>query len=114
MSASKRKGTRGENLVVEYLRNNGFPLAERRALGGTNDRGDVTGIGPLIIEVKNVQKVDLSGWMDEVEVERLNANADFGFAVALRRLKPAPAAYAIMDLESLVMLLRDAGYGEPR
>jgi hypothetical protein len=37
MSASRRKGTAWESRVVEYLKEHGFPYAERRALCGTSD-----------------------------------------------------------------------------
>lgn len=110
MNASKRKGTRGENLVVEFLQGHGFPDVERRALSGTNDKGDVAGIPGVVIEVKNTQKMLLAKWLDEVEVERQNADALIGAVVASRRLKPPGEWYVIMDLDTLTVLLKEAGY----
>ena len=50
---SKDTGTNAETAVATYLRSTGyFPNAERRALAGAYDRGDLTGIGDLVIEVK--------------------------------------------------------------
>lgn len=47
MSASKRKGTSFETAVVGYLRDeHGLPV-ERRALRGTRDCGDITGLPRL-------------------------------------------------------------------
>ena len=76
---SKRKGTDGENLVVEYLRGQGFDACERRALAGKNDRGDVAGLHSTVVEVKAiVDRIDLSGWLKELAVEMHNDNARFG------------------------------------
>ena len=44
MSASKSKGTAWETAIVRFLKDRGWPNAERRALGGANDRGDIAGV----------------------------------------------------------------------
>jgi hypothetical protein len=69
MSASKAKGTAAETAVVRFLQANGYPHAERRALAGAQDRGDVAGIPGLIIEVKNADKMELGMWMNELARE---------------------------------------------
>ena len=69
MSASKAKGTAGETSVVRFLQANGYPHAERRALAGAQDRGDVAGIPGLCIEVKNAAAMKLAQWVDEAERE---------------------------------------------
>lgn len=78
MSKQRAKGTRGENLVVDALQRAGFVHAERRALNGINDKGDITGIPGLCLEVKfhDSYAGKLGGWVDEAEVERINAKAD--------------------------------------
>ena len=43
MSKAKAKGTAAETALVKYLRDHGFPGAERRAMTGEFDQGDVTG-----------------------------------------------------------------------
>ena len=48
MSKQRQKGTLHETNVVAFLRDNGFPYAERRALNGQFDKGDITGCGPLV------------------------------------------------------------------
>jgi hypothetical protein len=115
MSRSKDKGTWAETKTVEYLRVHGFPTAERRALAGTNDLGDIlTGPG-LAWEVKNRARYAIPEWMVETENERTNANADFGILV----VKPAGVGekhvgdwWCLLSLEQLTRLLRSAGYGD--
>jgi Holliday junction resolvase len=110
-SKNKAKGTAFETLVVNYLRDHGFPHAERRALAGTHDLGDIlTGPG-LVWECKNHQTLKLSEWIEEARKEKENANATHGFVIAKRRGKgDAGEQYAIMTLETLTELLREAGY----
>lgn len=112
MSKQRAKGTAAETAVVRYLNDHGFPYAERRALHGTNDKGDVTGLGPVVLEVKNHTAFDLAGWVRELETEIRNANAETGAVVAKRRgTTDAAAWYAILPFGDLVQLLIDAGYG---
>jgi len=112
MSKNRQKGTAFETQVVEALKANGFPYAERRALHGTADKGDITGTGPLVWECKNHKELKLSEWLTETEQERLNAVADHGILVVKRRGKgDALKSYAVMELGQLINLLREAGYG---
>ena len=88
MSRSKNVGTAAETAVVTYLRNHGFPHAERRALAGTHDLGDITGTPGIVWEIKSIinGRGAYPSWMRETETERLNAgNADLGILV----VKPA-------------------------
>lgn len=107
MSASKRKGTAFETAVVTYLREHGFPTAERRALAGTLDRGDIAGIPDVAIECKAVQAITLAAFVDETERERRNADATYGITVIKRRQKSIGDAYAVMPLKKLVELLHE-------
>lgn len=111
MSRQRQKGTAFETLIVDYLRDHGFPYAERRALHGTNDKGDITGTGPLVWECKNHKTLALSEWMRETEIERDNATADVGVLVVKRRgYGQAADQYAVLPLAVLVALLKTAGY----
>lgn len=111
MSASKRRGTGWETAVVRYLCDSGVLHAERRALAGTKDRGDVAGIPGIVVECKNEKAVSLAGWLDEANVERDNDGADAGFVWFKRRGKTSPGdAYVLMDGATLVRLLAAAGY----
>jgi hypothetical protein len=112
MSKGRGKGTTFETLIVRYLQSQGWVHAERRALHGSVDKGDITGTGPLVWECKNHKTLDLSGWLKQTEQERTNANADHGILVVKRRSYGDPAEqYAVMRLQDLVNLLKQAGYG---
>lgn len=103
MSKQRAKGTSAETAVVRYLQDNGFIHAERRALHGINDKGDITGIPGVVIEVKNHAKLTLAEWVKELQQEMVNANADFGFVVAKKKGTTNPAEwYAVMPLEILL------------
>lgn len=111
MSASKAKGSRWETAIVTYLRDNGVPHAERRALAGSTDRGDITGIPGVVVEAKNAKTTTLGTWVDEAEVERVNDRADVGVVWHHRRGKGSPAdGYVTMTGATLVRLLKAAGY----
>ena len=117
MSKAKAKGTIAESALVKYLQANGFPLAERRALTGQFDQGDVTGTPCLAWEVKNHKSYKFPEWIKETEVERINAKADYGILV----VKPNGVGvarpedfWAIMPLSFIVDLLREAGYGDAK
>lgn len=87
MNRSKKKGTEAESAVVRYLRTVGWPGAERRALAGHDDLGDVVGCPGLVWEVKahkQYSDLDVAAWMGETETERVNAGADFGVLVVRR------------------------------
>lgn len=78
----KAKGTSAESLVVQYLCANGWPWAERRALAGAADMGDVSGCPGLVWEVKYAgSKIRMAEWVSETIVEQRNANADHGILV---------------------------------
>lgn len=93
---SKKIGTAAESAVVTYLRGNGFHGAERRALAGAFDLGDVTGLGPICVEVKagaaaaTASDGQVIDWLVETEVERQNSNSDYGLLV-MRRSGYGPA-----------------------
>lgn len=111
MSASRRKGTAFESALVSFLADHGWPHAERRALHGCDDRGDVAGTGPLLVwEAKACRAIDLAGFMDETEAERRNAGAEVGVLVVKRRQKSTGQAYAVVPLEAMTELLKRAGY----
>lgn len=110
MSASKRKGTAWESRVVAYLRDTGWPYAERRALTGAKDCGDVAGIPGVVIEAKNAKEMTLAKWMDEIELEVFNADAEVGVVWIHRRGYSSPGnGYVVMDGAQFVQLLNKAG-----
>lgn len=116
MSRSKQKGTSAETALVRFLQGQGFPYAERRALASANDLGDVVGTIGLCWEVKNHKSYKIPAWLDETKVETENSKSDFGILVVKPNgigLGSVGKWWAIMDVESMTRLLRDAGYGSP-
>lgn len=126
-------GTAAETAVVRALRQHGFPHAERRALAGAYDLGDITGTPGIVWEVKggNAAKTASDGqvekWLDETECERRNAGATYGVLVLQRAGIGAANAHRwwavtrspFFDmawrttLANQCYVLRAAGYGEP-
>lgn len=116
-ATSRRKGARAEVAVVNHLRANGFPHAERRIAGMDDDTGDITGIGPgLVLEVKDQKTLSLGAWVDQLGDEMHRADADAGAVIVKRKGVPAERAgewFAVLTLDDFVLLLRAVGYGEP-
>lgn len=116
----KQKGTAAESAVVSFLHTVGFPHAERLALQGGKDRGDITGIPGIVIEVKACQEYMFSAWLGECQAETENANADFGFVVAKPRMVGTTRTgqwYALMRYAMFAALVNtarreDAGVGD--
>lgn len=105
-------GTAAETAVVRYLQTNGFPNAERRALRGSHDMGDITGTPGLVWEVKGGEAAriasdgQVAAWMDETEIERHNANAAYGFLIVARARKNVRDWWAVLDVCDLAKLVR--------
>lgn len=139
MNRPKARGTAAETAVVRALRNLGFPHAERRALAGVHDLGDITGTPGICWEVKGgdaartASDQKITDWLAETEKERGNAGADIGVLVVQRKAVGAANAHrwwAIMPANAWILgaakhdfavrmlladactLLRAAGYGQ--
>ena len=87
MSKAKAKGTAAEREVVRYLQN-WWPAAERRALSGNKDKGDVAGIPGVVVEVKAAATQLIGPWQRETLMERENAGAARCVLVVKRPYKP--------------------------
>ena len=109
MSKSKQKGTAAETAVVRYLKAaNGFPKAERRALQGSLDKGDISGVDDVVFEVKDHKKMELSGWVKELVVEVDNANAVTGAVIHKKRgTLDVGEWYATMPVYMFLSLIRE-------
>jgi hypothetical protein len=83
-------GTRAETMVVNWVRTRGFGTAERMALHGTQDTGDIRLCPTVIIEVKagaaanNASDKQIETWLDDTDRERAAGNADIGVLVTQR------------------------------
>jgi len=108
----KARGSQWERDVAKVFNDMGYPNVERRyGAGNTVDKGDLNGFAhAIIIECKNLKTITLSTIMDETARERENAKAELGIAVIKRRNKPARLGYAVVTLEEMIYLLKQAGY----
>lgn len=108
---SKAKGTKHESSIVDVLRAFGWPHAERRTLGGVNDRGDIAGLIGVVIEAKATARPDIPGWLRELDVEIANDGAATG-AVWAKAVGKAHAkdGYIVMRPAAWLALLKEAGY----
>lgn len=113
MNKPKAIGTAAETAVARYLQAHGFPHAERRALRGIADAGDITGCPGICVEIKGGEAAKsasdllVADWLAETEIERINARADIGVLVLQRRgVGPANAGrwWAVMTLPTLLSL----------
>ena len=108
-SAAKRKGSQAERDVVAYLKANGFPYADRRVAGATLDKGDISGVLGVTIEIKNHARLDLAGWLAELEIEMKNDSAWTGVVIHKRKGKGDVGEwYATLPVKVWLALLRKA------
>ena len=105
-SPQKRKGSAAELAVAKWLNRLGWTGAERSRAGWTDDRGDIDGIPGVCIEVKNEKRIDLPGYLRELEVEMKNAKSWAGAVIVKRRGSADPADwYAVMPAQKWAELL---------
>ncbi|ONI73518.1 hypothetical protein ALI144C_44970 [Actinosynnema sp. ALI-1.44] len=94
--ANRNKGARAELAVVKWLREHGWPGAERAIATGHRSRvreradlGDVTGTPCLVWQVTDRADIEQAAVfarrMVDTEQQRQAANADYGFLVQRRR-----------------------------
>ncbi len=111
MSRERAKGTAWETAIVTWLREQGWPHAERRALAGANDCGDIAGVYHVVIEAKSAARVELAAWLDEALQEKDNAGADLGVVWFKRRGRTSPGAgFVLMDGETFAYMLAEGGW----
>lgn len=127
----KALGTGFETDVVNYLRARGFPNAYRPATASQYDSGDINGIKrynkPLpgegngtyrhaIIQCKRVAKFNLSGWLNDAvgQAKQEIVGCDALPIVVFKRpgvgVKTLGESYALLRLEDIAQLLKEAGY----
>jgi hypothetical protein len=113
---NKIKGDKFELALREHCRAAGFD-ADRTRAGYARDHGDIhlaAGVsGPrVIVQAKNHREMRLFEWLREVAEQRDAAGAEHGFVVVKRpRVGDPGRQYAVLELDWLLALLREAGYG---
>lgn len=90
--SNRRKGADAERAVVTYLRDHGWPGAERavrtayRTANRTlDDPGDITGTPLLVWQVKDHAREHITEWLAETEDQRAAVRAGYGILVVRRR-----------------------------
>lgn len=95
VNKSKAIGTKAESAVVKVLQPY-FPDAERLALAGQEDQGDIGHCGDFVFEIKSGKAAETAGdgllskWVQETERERQARGVAFGILV-LKRAGVGPA-----------------------
>jgi len=90
MNRSKGIGTAAETAVTRAARLRGFPNADRLALRGARDIGDIGLCPGVVIEVKggeaarHATDLDVQNWLDQTQRERDYGNAAVAFLVVQR------------------------------
>lgn len=110
--SAKAAGARLETHIATYLAETlGDDRIERRSRNGAKDRGDIGGIRTphghrMVVEVKNVTRINLAGWVAEADTERGNDDAHVGVVVHKRHGVAHPGdQYVTMTVDNLVALL---------
>lgn len=127
MSRQKQKGTAFETAIVEYLQDKLCDeTIERRALNGTCDRGDISGVTlcgqRMTLECKNENRMRLADYVREAEIEAVNDNAPYYAVIHKKRgvgisnTAGVQQQYVTMPLHMLVSIIIEANrwYEEAR
>jgi len=108
--SARAAGTRFERSIADCLARWVDDRIDRRVKTGRKDRGDIAGLryGParVVIECKDVTRLDLPGWLRETEVERGNDDALVGLVVHKKRGCSDPLdQYVTTSVRDLIALL---------
>jgi hypothetical protein len=114
--SDRTRGVVTERKLAIYLREHGFPHAERAVKTGvvTRDRevvdpGDITGTPGLVWQSKALRPLtraenEVPAWLLETEQQRAGANADLGVLVLRRDQRPTEQWFAFVPLLDLYRL----------
>ena len=105
-ATSRRKGSRAEVAVVHALRRAGWDAdTSRNVLEGRRTGDDIVWDGPASIEVKDVAKMDLAGWLRQAQD---NAGDRVGVVVHKKRgVAQAEGWYCTLEFSDLLKLIGD-------
>ena len=67
--ANRRRGADAERAVVAWLRDNGYPDARRYLAGDGRQPGDIDGLGPICLEVKDCASSAYPTWRRQLLME---------------------------------------------
>ena len=109
-ASAKAAGTRFERAIADYLAAHIDDRIDRRTKTGNKDRGDIGGLRThgqrVVIECKDVARLNLAGWIEEADIERGNDDALAGLVAHKRRGHGDPGdQYVTLTIRDLVALL---------
>ena len=105
MSKARQKGTAWESAIVRYLQEHGHPFAERRAMAGALDKGDILLPG-CMIEAKAERQFSLATYLKEVRAQTANCPpGTVGVAWVKAPGKSVDDSYVVMDPATFLRLL---------
>lgn len=111
-ASAKHAGASFERLMADYLSGAlGDDRIDRRVKMGAKDRGDIAGLRMrgrrVVVECKDYGgQHALPEWLDEVEAERGNDDAEYGVVVWKRRGVRDPAEqYVTMTAETFAAMI---------
>ncbi len=103
-SPQKRKGHAAELAVVKWLRAWGIQ-ADRIQAGTHKDKGDISGIPGVVIEVKDRKQHNWGEYFNQLYEQMLNANAFHGVIIVKRAGQTDVADWmAVMPAHEWLML----------
>jgi hypothetical protein len=111
--ASAKAAGRHWETACSSLLNLFFPGTERRRQRGVKDAGDLIpgkGLEDWTVECKAEKRIDLAGYMTEVEAEQKWSGTKWGVALVKRRQKPVIEGYAVMPIHTWVDVCKELAY----
>jgi len=106
--ANRGRGKRWERNLRAAFTAAGFRTVKPHQ-GAAHDEGDLQVSGPfgtVLIQAKDVERLDLSGWVRDAEEQAANAQLDLYAVVAKARGKATDRAYVVLPLHVFLRLLR--------
>ena len=110
-ATSRRKGNRAEVEVCHALQRAGWQaITSRAARDGTQGGSDIITDFPMVVEVKNVARTDLSGWWRQAQAQAGDGELP---VVIHKRVGHAKAEdwWVCMDMHTLLELVERLGDG---
>lgn len=108
--SAKAAGARFERQVADYLNETVSEWIDRRPKAGAKDRGDLANVRlagrKVVVECKDVTRLNLPKWVAEAHVEAENDDALIGVVVHKRHGNGDPAdQWVTMTLADLAIIL---------
>lgn len=109
-ASAKKAGSKFERDVADYLAYHVDDRIDRRVKTGAADKGDIGGLRVhgqrVVVECKDTARINLGGWANEAEVERVNDDALLALVAHKRHGKGQPGdQWVTLTLRDLVALI---------